>query len=72
LYDKPRLKTVFQAHRYYIQGSLYFMANDPRVPNGTRVDTSNYGYCKASPYFFVRAPPFLTRLGCSWHTVFCA
>lgn len=35
-----------QAHRYYIQGSLYFMANDPRVPNATRSNTQTYGYCK--------------------------
>jgi hypothetical protein len=33
-------------YRYYTQGSLYFMANDPRMPNVTRQDARQYGYCK--------------------------
>ena len=41
-----RKREIEQAHRYYIQGSLYFMANDPRMPNGTRKSSQGYGYCK--------------------------
>lgn len=32
-------------HRYYLQGSLYFMANDPRVPAFTRADVGSWGLC---------------------------
>ena len=35
-----------QKHRYYIQGSYYFLATDPRVPNGTRADAQRFGYCR--------------------------
>ena len=35
-----------QAHRYYLQGSLYYMANDPRVPSYTRYAIGRWGLCK--------------------------
>ena len=44
--NHSRRLEIAQAHRYYIQGSLYFMANDPRVPNFTRANARGYGYCK--------------------------
>lgn len=34
-----------QAHRYYLQGSLYYMANDPRVPSYTRYAVGRWGLC---------------------------
>jgi hypothetical protein len=37
---------IAQHYRYYIQGSLYFMANDPRMPFATRTDAQMHGYCK--------------------------
>jgi len=36
---------MIAAHTYYLQGSFYYMANDPRVPNATRADASSYGLC---------------------------
>ena len=44
--NHSRRLEIAQAHRYYIQGSLYFMATDPRVPNHTRANVKSYGYCK--------------------------
>lgn len=48
---------IAQAHRYYVQGSLYFMAHDPRVPNFTRTDSLRYGYCKDEYARFGNFPP---------------
>jgi hypothetical protein len=42
---QERLKMA-KDYRYYMQGSLYFMAHDPRMPNVTRLDVQQYGYCK--------------------------
>lgn len=33
-------------HKYYLLGSLYYMANDPRVPNYTRYSIGRWGLCK--------------------------
>lgn len=33
-------------HRYYLLGSLYYMANDLRVPNYTRYAIGRWGLCK--------------------------
>lgn len=52
-------KELAMDHRYYIEGSLYFLANDPRVPNFTRVDSSKYGYCKDEYEEFDNFPPQL-------------
>eukprot|EP00041_Stephanoeca_diplocostata_P015760 m.302302 g.302302 ORF g.302302 m.302302 type:complete len:557 (+) comp20143_c1_seq11:266-1936(+) len=54
-----RRQEMAQAHRYYIQGSLYFMANDPRVPNTTRTTAREYGYCKDEYPKFGNFPPQL-------------
>ena len=40
-----RRQQILQDHRYYLQGSLYFMATDPRVPAATRASVNAYGYC---------------------------
>jgi hypothetical protein len=44
--DYQRRTQLAEDHRYYVQGSLYFMANDARMPNYTRFDANQYGYCK--------------------------
>lgn len=44
--NHSRRLEIAQAHRYYTQGSLYFMATDPRVPAATRSSAQGYGYCK--------------------------
>eukprot|EP00039_Didymoeca_costata_P010651 m.144175 g.144175 ORF g.144175 m.144175 type:complete len:689 (+) comp14911_c0_seq5:163-2229(+) len=54
-----RKQEIEQQHRYYLQGSLYFMANDPRVPNGTRQSAQGYGYCKDEYKDFGNWPPQL-------------
>jgi hypothetical protein len=46
-------------YRYYLQGSLYFLANDPRMPTATRVDAQKYGYCKDEYENFGHFPPQL-------------
>jgi hypothetical protein len=37
---------IYQAHQNYIQGLLYFLANDPGVPSGIKSSMQAYGYCK--------------------------
>lgn len=46
-------------HRYYLEGLLHFLANDPRVPNGTRASASSYGYCKDEYADYGNWPPQL-------------
>lgn len=46
-------------HKYYIKGSLFFMANDPRIPVFTRRDARRYGYCKDEYQEFGNFPPQL-------------
>lgn len=56
-YDE-RLRMA-ERHRYYNQGLLYFLANDPRVPNDTRANAQGYGYCKDEYTRFDNFPPQL-------------
>jgi len=37
---------IWDAHRNYQQGFLYFLATDPRVPASVRNSMLNYGFCK--------------------------
>jgi len=37
---------IWQAHRNYQQGLLYFLATDARVPANVRTAISNYGFCR--------------------------
>lgn len=50
---------IAQQYRYYIQGSLYFMANDPRMPTATRTDAQMHGYCKDEYSDYGNFPPQL-------------
>ena len=50
-YDYPeatyaRRKEIIQEHADYQKGLLYFLANDPRVPEEVRAEMSNYGLAK--------------------------
>lgn len=36
---------IFEAHRSHVAGMLYFLANDPRVPQTIRMDISSFGLC---------------------------
>eukprot|EP00035_Acanthoeca_spectabilis_P026015 m.460925 g.460925 ORF g.460925 m.460925 type:complete len:691 (+) comp22172_c0_seq1:81-2153(+) len=57
--NHTRRTEITQAHRYYLQGFLYFMANDPRMPNATRASAQNWGYCKDEYKRFDNFPPQL-------------
>ena len=57
--DYKTRETLANDHKYYIKGSLYFLANDPRVPNFTRSDTQKYGYCMDEYAEFGNFPPQL-------------
>lgn len=37
---------IWQAHKDYIQGFFYFLANDPQVPANVRTTMSSYGFCR--------------------------
>jgi len=54
-----RRQEIAQDHRYYTQGSLYFLANDPRVPAATRANAQSYGYCADEYKDFNNFPPQL-------------
>ena len=50
-YDYPeasyeRRKEIIQEHEDYQKGLMYFLANDPRVPEKVRRELSNYGLAK--------------------------
>ncbi|MFN3758004.1 MAG: FAD-dependent oxidoreductase [Algoriphagus aquaeductus] len=50
-YDYPeatyeRRKEIIQEHEDYQKGLMYFLANDPRVPEKVRKELSNYGLAK--------------------------
>ena len=45
------------AHRYYLLGSLYFMANDPSVNNFTRYAIGRWGACSDEYAAFDSFPP---------------
>ncbi|HZI32830.1 MAG TPA: FAD-dependent oxidoreductase, partial [Candidatus Binatia bacterium] len=44
--DHAAREQIWEAHRNYEQGLLYFLATDPRVPSNVRNAMSNYGFCK--------------------------
>ncbi|HTL72982.1 MAG TPA: FAD-dependent oxidoreductase [bacterium] len=44
--DDATRAQIWQAHRNYQQGLLYFLATDPRVPSNVRNSMLNYGFCK--------------------------
>jgi len=37
---------IWQAHKNYIAGLLYFLARDPRVPDATQKELNNWGLCR--------------------------
>ena len=37
---------IWQAHKNYLQGFLYFLATDSRVPSGVQSQMLSYGFCK--------------------------
>ncbi len=50
-YDYPeasyaRRKEILDEHRNYQQGLMYFMANDPRMPEDVRSEVAKWGYAK--------------------------
>jgi len=46
-------------HKYWIKGMLYFLGNDPRVPEATRQNVNSYGYCKDEYTKYDNFPPQL-------------
>jgi hypothetical protein len=44
--DHATREQIWQAHRNYQQGLLYFLATDLRVPANVRNAMANYGFCK--------------------------
>ena len=44
--DDATRAQIWQAHRNYQQGFLYFLATNPRVPANVRNSMLNYGFCK--------------------------
>jgi hypothetical protein len=44
--DYARRKTIWQEHVNYQQGWLYFIANDPRVPEDVRTEMAKWGLAK--------------------------
>jgi hypothetical protein len=41
-----RRAEIWQEHKDYIQGFLYFLANDPQAPEGLRREMNGWGLCK--------------------------
>jgi FAD dependent oxidoreductase len=44
--DYATRQQIWQAHKNYLQGFLYFLTTDSRVPFGVRTSMSNYGFCR--------------------------
>lgn len=44
--DFATRRQIWQAHKDYMQGFLYFLATDARLPSGLRSSMLSYGYCK--------------------------
>jgi FAD-dependent oxidoreductase family protein len=44
--DYQRRKEIWDEHKYYTQGLLYFLANDPGVPADLRSDAGRWGLAK--------------------------
>lgn len=41
-----RREAIWQAHKNYISGFLYFLAHDPQVPETLRAELNQWGLCK--------------------------
>jgi len=48
---------IQKSHKQYLLGSLYYMANDPRVPSYTRYAIGRWGLCKDEYVEFDNWPP---------------
>lgn len=44
--DYERREEIYQAHKDYTLGYLYFLGHDPSVPQKLKEDMLSYGYCK--------------------------
>jgi hypothetical protein len=44
--DYATRKRIFDEHVAYQQGMMYFLANDPRVPEATQKEVRRWGLCK--------------------------
>jgi len=44
--DSTTRRQIWLAHKNYLQGFLYFLATDLRVPENVRASMSSYGLCK--------------------------
>ena len=44
--DYARRQQIWEAHKNYIAGFLYFLANDPRVPGELRRELNQWALCK--------------------------
>eukprot|EP00980_Cylindrotheca_fusiformis_P013004 scaffold3248_cov112-Cylindrotheca_fusiformis.AAC.5 len=57
--DYRARQAMADQYKYYLQGSLYFLSHDPRIPEFTKNDTLRYGYCKDEYEDFDNFPPQL-------------
>jgi hypothetical protein len=44
--DYKKRAEIWEAHKNYVAGLLYFLANDPQVPAGTQKEMRTWGLCK--------------------------
>jgi hypothetical protein len=44
--DAATRQRLFDEHQYYHVGLLYFLQNDPEVPQAVRAEASSWGWCK--------------------------
>ncbi len=44
--DYARRKEIYQAHKDYTLGFLYFLGHDPSVPESLQKEMLSYGFCK--------------------------
>ena len=52
---------IYEQHKYYDQGLLYFLSTDRRVPEGMRTEMASYGLCKDEFLDSDHWPVFLCR-----------
>ena len=43
---RAQKKEIYDKHRYYVQGIMWFWASDPAVPKNIRDEMNSYGLCK--------------------------
>ena len=43
---RAQRKEIYDKHRYYVQGLMWFWASDPAVPKAIRDEMNSYGLCK--------------------------